>query len=158
KPTPAYRIDRSRSFSNALCFATTLIDPNYGAGFPRNWAAIGRGDNGGVLPVWNPTWINFRGNMVLGHKMSTAISTSVGFFNPQTGGGACPDIIKTSDGSYTGDFSFLFLGNPPSTAAFGRIAVQGNAGQLQPGIQLFISNYSQNSAGVVAGTITTIAA
>jgi hypothetical protein len=150
---PIFRVDRAKSYANSLIFCCTPINPLYGTDILHAWgAAIGSGNSFAQQTGWNPSWINHRGNWILGHKMSTSNSTSVCFFP-----GSLPDLINTSNGAYTGDYTLLVLGDLPSTAAYSRVLAQGNAGQSQPGV-LIIGNYSIQTSSVTAGVINMVTA
>jgi hypothetical protein len=92
--------------------------------------------------------ITFRGRKIIGQKFSSSKTTVIGYATPYV------PYLYTSDGTFTGDFTVMMLGNPASGGAYTRLWHQGHADYGASSNLTMMGNLSYATGGVVAGNMT----
>lgn len=139
----------------AWCVAPAYYRNIMGGRF-NAYAAI-TGVNTSNLPAISPTGLSFRGRNIIGQQFTTSDSTAIGYgYIDAFNGLGSPLYVFTSAGDFTGDYSFLMLGNPPSEGAYRRYLHHGMNGAGSPGNALLMGNFSGASASAVSGMFTSL--
>jgi len=143
---PAFKIQPG-GYSNALAFSITPASYRYGGGRNYGTATI-TGSNTSNAPVMNPQPITFQGRKIIGQKFTSSKTTIIGYSTTYV------PYLYSSDGTFTGDFTFMMLGNPASGGAYTRLWHQGHADYGPSSNLTAMGNFSGATHGVVSGMIT----